>query len=1004
MESLIKPIAIFLISLMLTFSLSWFNFSRTSATPAPPTSTSNLNPPITTSPIPPVPVSADKLTPAFQSAQDFFNKGEYEAAISQWKAAIAFYKKSSDRLNQAATLNNLALTHQKLNQWTQAQTTIKESLNLITPPKPSSNTKANPTQITIYAQALDIQANIYFNQGRTQEALNHWQTTEKIYTQLKDRGQLKDQDKGQLYSQFNQAQALYTIGFLTQSYKILEKLEKDIALEPVFVKIQILSSLSKYYQSIGELDKAESAIDNAATASEQLEPEHKKQEQPSIYLFRANIKRSIAERERDIELAADYQVNPSYKTYLPQLNIAQVESKSIKRGITEPIQRIKKDAYTEAWKALVAYQDVINLFQLEDSNNSLIPVQAQINLLSLYRELNQEPEALKLFSQVDDRLNQIEKQGGISHDTIYARIKLVKTVEFFAIANRRLIDQILDIKAQLRTAYKNAEKIQDVKSESYALGMLGRWYELNDKLPEAQEQTQQALQVARSINASDIVYLWQWQLGRVLRDRNEPAKAITSYEGATQTLKAVRSSLATANPDVQFSFRDNIEPIYRELVELLLNTPNQSENIQKFFKDAIRYVDELQLVELENFFRCNLGAAKKIQLNQTPDPHVASFHIILLSDRVDVLLKLPNQENLLRYSSKMKRIDLEQKLKLMREKLREAASGDDVQQVSKIIYEALMKEAESALKSADITTLVFVLDGNLRDIPMAALYDGKQYLIEKYALAVTPGMELLGRKQNNVRPSGALIAASEAGGVVNAGGGEFVFSAIPGVIQEIKEIKSSFPDSRILINQEFTENQFRKEVASSRYPILHIATHGRFSSDPQQTFILMYSSKPGDSLKQSIDPNLLQAVNLNQLQEILRTKNKNSPIELLVFSACETASGDRRATLGLAGIAIRAGAFGTLGSLWKVDDQATAKLMGEFYRALTDRNAPVSKAEALRKAQLSLLRSNQPAQVISNRSSKDDDFQVSTTKDFNTPPLESHPRYWASFVLVGNWL
>ncbi len=100
------------------------------------------------------------------------------------------------------------------------------------------------------------------------------------------------------------------------------------------------------------------------------------------------------------------------------------------------------------------------------------------------------------------------------------------------------------------------------------------------------------------------------------------------------------------------------------------------------------------------------------------------------------------------------------------------------------------------------------------------------------------------------------------------------------------------------------------------------------------------------------------------------------PIELLVLSACQTASGDKRATLGLAGLALRSGASSTLASLWSVNDESTANLMSEFYRQLTEPNQFISKAEALRQAQLSMLKN----------------------------PLYDHPYFWASFVLVGNWL
>ena len=164
-----------------------------------------------------------------------------------------------------------------------------------------------------------------------------------------------------------------------------------------------------------------------------------------------------------------------------------------------------------------------------------------------------------------------------------------------------------------------------------------------------------------------------------------------------------------------------------------------------------------------------------------------------------------------------------------------------------------------------------------------------------------------------------------------------------------------------MLNDEFTKDRFQALLSASDYNIVHLATHGEFSSDLKDTFILI-----GDEL-----------IDINELNSFLQQQNPDGAgkIELLVLSACNTAEGDDRAVLGLAGVAVRGGAGSTLGTLWKADDKATAELMGEFYRNLTAEGT-VSKAEALRKAQLALL--------------QQEEYQ--------------HPYYWAPFVLVGNWL
>jgi CHAT domain-containing protein len=140
------------------------------------------------------------------------------------------------------------------------------------------------------------------------------------------------------------------------------------------------------------------------------------------------------------------------------------------------------------------------------------------------------------------------------------------------------------------------------------------------------------------------------------------------------------------------------------------------------------------------------------------------------------------------------------------------------------------------------------------------------------------------------------------------------------------------------MNEEFNENRLQKTLKNATFPIVHFATHAQFSSKAEDTFLLTYDDR----------------INVKNFDQLLReTEDKPIPIELLILSACEAASGDNRAPLGLAGVAVRSGAKSTLATLCPVNDQSTAQFMTQFYPAL---NQPgKSKAEALRQAQLSLL-------------------------------------------------
>ena len=218
-------------------------------------------------------------------------------------------------------------------------------------------------------------------------------------------------------------------------------------------------------------------------------------------------------------------------------------------------------------------------------------------------------------------------------------------------------------------------------------------------------------------------------------------------------------------------------------------------------------------------------------------------------------------------------------------------------------------------------------------------------------MAIAPGLQLL-----NPQPLGQQTLEVLAAGLTEERHG---FSPLSNVEFELQEIQAQLP-SQVLLNRAFTSTALQEQINALPLPIVHLATHGQFSSNLDETFILAWD-KP---------------ILIDELSSLLRTgdETRSAAIELLVLSACETAAGDNRSALGLAGIAVQAGARSTLASLWTVDDASGALFISRFYQELVAPN--VTKAEALRRAQLSLLQN---------------------------PDLRD-PIYWAPYVLVGNWL
>ncbi|MTJ51014.1 CHAT domain-containing protein [Dolichospermum sp. UHCC 0259] len=588
-------------------------------------------------------------------------------------------------------------------------------------------------------------------------------------------------------------------------------------------------------------------------------------------------------------------------------------------------------------------EQAINYYQqaIEKSPTSDLLIQAYLNQFDLLLSDQKVPEVQVLIPKIQDILTKLPA----SRSAVYARITFAKTI----LKNKEIAKtyQNLIVK-ELATALNLAQKLADNRAESYTLGVLGNVYEKNHRYPEAQKLTEKAVLIAQRIKAPDISYKWQWQLGRILAAAGNQKDAIFAYQQTVKTLKNIRTDLVAISSDLQFSFREDVEPVYRELAGLLLHE-NSS---QAELKEARQVIEDLQLAELDNFFRNACLNSKPVEIDELNDPTTAVFYTLILKDRLELIVALPNQP-LQKYSQPISQVDLENGIKELKRELTNARGANKRRlRLSQQIYNWLInKELATKLEHSKIKNLVFISDGVFRNIPLAALYDGKQYLIEKYSIALAPSLQLVDIKpllREQVQLFAAGISESRE-----------KFDALPNVILELAQIKAKFPNGILLKNESFTNSTLEKNIKQYPAQIVHLATHGQFSSKAEDTFILTWDSQ----------------LNIDQLTNILRSDKKQiRPIELLVLSACQTASGDKRASLGLAGIAVKAGVRSTVASLWSVDDQATSLLMTKFYQELA--NSKITKSEALRRAQLAIL--NQ------------EEFK--------------HPYFWSAFVLIGNWL
>lgn len=583
----------------------------------------------------------------------------------------------------------------------------------------------------------------------------------------------------------------------------------------------------------------------------------------------------------------------------------------------------------------------LTLYQQASSGTPTTRLRAQLNQLRLLTDANRDVEAQRL---IPDLLTQIE-QLPPSRTSIYARINLARSL----MSRKSTPDQVT-IAQLLSGARQQAQILGDKRAESFALGTLGELYENVGQVADAQQLTESALNLAQSMNTADTAYLWQWQLGRVLKAQGKRTEAIAAYADAVATLQLLRSDLVAINPEVQFSFRQGVEPVYREFVSLLLQ-PNMSLTAQEL-ELARQTIESLQLAELDNFFREACLNAQPIPIDQV-DEQAAVIYPIILPDRLETILSLPNG-GIRRYTVPVAEAEVTRRASQMQTFLRQLSSSERVPALSEQIYDWLIRPLKADLEDAQPSTLVFVLDGVLRNIPMTALRDREtgRYLIEEYAVALTPGLQLLSSQSSGSEQFGVLL-----GGLSESPSPDF--SDLPGVVNELGQISAEVSNQRILLNDQFQDEAIRAAIQEISFPVVHLATHGEFSSRLEDTFILTWDNR----------------ITIDQLSRLLQASDvsRQRPIELLVLSACETAEGDDRAALGLAGVAVRAGARSTIASLWPLNDAAAPVLMVQFYQNLASGN--ITKAEALRQAQLALL----------------------------ADPQFNQPYFWSAVVLVGNW-
>jgi CHAT domain-containing protein len=494
----------------------------------------------------------------------------------------------------------------------------------------------------------------------------------------------------------------------------------------------------------------------------------------------------------------------------------------------------------------------------------------------------------------------------------------------------------------------------------------------------------------------DVIFQWYWQWARLLKKLNLLEKAIAIYQLAISHFQPIRQQVVNTGyrqrqtlaksyrqeEEVHFSFA-----LYYELIDLLLSQYERHADFkqrQEVLQQLLYVLEKIRKNELRDSFQdicVNLDSKQldrrieeflRSQRENAEWSQIAVIYPILLSafasqdvgserrERAEWLVSLPTGimtlipmqiPNLQPKKERLQTDVVSFKNKLVSSG---KSSAKNYQDNAKKLYDWLIKPLEDEFNKQQlkINTLVMVPDAILREIPLAALYDGHHFLVEKYAVAVTQGLALTDPMQFSHREERRVLL----GGVSEER--EFdgqKFSSLPSVRHELQSLSELFNEQPYYLDKQFTMQLFETELKSNRHHILHISSHGEFKPNRiLDGFVLTYDGK----------------VTLAAIERWLKTSE--SSVELLTLNACETAKGGSQAMLGLAGVTVQLGIKTTLANLWQVEDSSASELSEAFYQNI--QKVELSLAEALRQAQLMLLHGGY-----------------------------KQPYYWAPMILVGNW-
>jgi len=921
----------------------------------------------------------DKIAFAYDALSRF------ETAISFYERALAVLRDFENPVIKAGTLNADGLAHDHLSRYAEAITLFEQARTLLHDLKDSG----------AKATTLSNLGTVYDETGRYSEALECYKQAATIQHQSTGHG---------AEGHGAEARTLNNVGRL---YEHLGRTEQ---------------ALDFYMQALPLWRQAKDHLGEAITLGNIGEVNsHLGRYQRAITFYKMSLpilrqyKDQLGEAETVNNLAAAWLNLQRYDQAIALFSQAlKIEEKIGARNLQASTLSNLGSVYNELAqypRAIEYFNQALRLWQAVASPAG--QASAYSNLGEAYDSLSQYDQSILFYKKalliersIGDRLGEATTLNNIGMIYYAASENYDRAIAF--------LSQSLLLRQQS----------EDRAGEAAALNNLAACYDSLHDFRRALDLYQQALIIRREVKdrvgeaatLNNLMFLW--------KDQRKFTLAIFYGKIAVNNYQSVRGDVQSLGKETQKTYIASLAGSYRALADLLIQAGR--------FDEAQQVLGMLKEEEFFDFLGRDPSAARILtaSVSLTPSettwaanyrnavstpamtvffsgmttataspgtapparktaPGTAAIYTIVEPDRL--LLVVMTSTGPVARAVTIKSDILYRKVLALRNAFQDPTR--DPRPLSAELYKIIVGPLEADLKDAHAATLLWSLDDALRYLPVAALYDGKEYLVERYNLAVL-----------TLAAPAASVPAAPAVPWTGLGLGVSLghpgFEALPGVRDELAGIIGPVVPGISLLDGQFTQASFLAGLKRRNHPLVHIASHFSLSGRDTDSFLLLGDGGHLSLAQIKADPNIFAGV------------------DLLTLSACNTAMEVRSAggkeVEGFGALAQRLGARSVLASLWPVADASTPILMREFYR-LRASSPGLSKAEALRQAQLSLLHGDDvlPAPTIPGAAPRPSAVRgIERRGDIPDPDLPAyvpdpkapyaHPYYWAPFVLIGN--